>query len=41
MVMMVITFKYDVSKTSEEVLKAAIEKLGYKILEGNDHHHHN
>ena len=36
-----IVIKYDVSKTSEEVLKAAIEKLGYKILEGNDHHHHN
>ena len=35
-----IVIKYDVSKTSEEVLKAAIEKLGYKILEGEDHHHH-
>ena len=35
-----IVIKYDVSKTSEEVLKAAIEKLGYKILEGEDHYHH-
>ena len=35
-----ITIKYDVSKTSEATLKAAIEKLGYKILEGEEHHHH-
>ena len=31
--------KYDVAKTSEDKLKAAIEKLGYKILEGEEHHH--
>lgn len=35
-----IAIKYDASKTSEATLKAAIEKLGYKILEGEDHHHH-
>ena len=34
-----IQIKYDASKTSEAVLKAAIEKLGYKILEGEGHHH--
>ena len=34
--------KYDAAKTSEATLKAAIEKLGYKILdEAHDHHHHN
>lgn len=36
--------KYDAAKTSEETLKAAIEKLGYpvsgKIEPGHDHHHH-
>lgn len=37
-----ILIKYDAAKTSEAVLKAAIEKLGYKILEeAHDHHHHN
>jgi copper chaperone CopZ len=37
-----ILIKYDAAKTSEAVLKAAIEKLGYKILEEtHDHHHHN
>ncbi len=35
-----IQIKYDAAKTSEAVLKAAIEKLGYKILEGEEHHHH-
>lgn len=35
-----ITIKYDVTKTSEATLKAAIEKLGYKILEGEEHNHH-
>ena len=37
-----IAIKYDATKTSEAALKAAIEKLGYKILdEAHDHHHHN
>jgi copper chaperone CopZ len=37
-----ILIKYDAAKTSEAVLKAAIEKLGYKILEeAHEHHHHN
>ena len=35
--------KYDAAKTSEEKLKAAIEKLGYpvegKVLPGEEHHH--
>ena len=35
-----IAIKYDATKTSEAALKAAIEKLGYKIIEGEDHHHH-
>jgi copper chaperone CopZ len=36
-----IQIKYDAAKTSEAALKAAIEKLGYKILdEAHDHHHH-
>jgi copper chaperone CopZ len=35
-----IAMKYDATKTSEAALKAAIEKLGYKIIEGEDHHHH-
>ena len=34
-----IQIKYDAAKTSEAALKAAIEKLGYKILEGEEHHH--
>lgn len=34
-----IYIKYDSSKTSEATLKAAIEKLGYKILE--EEHNHN
>ena len=34
-----IYIKYDASKTSEATLKAAIEKLGYKILE--EAHDHN
>ena len=37
-----ILIKYDAAKTSEAVLKAAIEKLGYEVLdETHDHHHHN
>lgn len=40
-----VTVKYDPAKTSEETLKAAIEKLGYKVegvaAPGDDHHHHN
>lgn len=40
-----VTVKYDPAKTSEETLKAAIEKLGYKVEDvaapGDDHHHHN
>ena len=37
-----IEIKYDAAKTSEATLKAAIEKLGYKILEeAHDHHQHN
>ena len=35
-----IEIKYDASKTNEAALKAAIEKLGYKILEGDGHNHH-
>ena len=34
-----IEIKYDASKTNEATLKAAIEKLGYKILEGEKHDH--
>ena len=36
-----ILIKYDAAKTNEATLKAAVEKLGYKILdEAHDHHHH-
>ena len=37
-----IAIKYDAAKTSEETLRAAIEKLGYKVSEEghHDHHHH-
>lgn len=37
-----VTIKYDAAKTSEETLRAAIEKLGYKVSEEghHDHHHH-
>ena len=36
-----IVIKYDVAKTNEDNLKAAIEKLGYKIIdEAHDHEHH-
>lgn len=39
-----VALKYDAAKTSEAVLKAAIEKLGYPVsgvLEpGQEHHHH-
>lgn len=45
-----VAIKYDPSKTSEEVLKAAIEKLGYEVYgklepgqkpahDGHHHHH--
>ena len=40
-----VTVKYDPAKTSEETLKAAIEKLGYTVegvaAPGAAHHHHN
>ena len=39
-----VAIKYDAAKTSEDVLKAAIEKLGYpvsgKAVHGHEHHHH-
>ena len=36
-----ILIKYDAAKTNEATLKAAVQKLGYKILdEAHDHHHH-
>ena len=38
-----VTVKYDPAKTSEETLKAAIEKLGYKvegIADPTTEHHH-
>ena len=39
-----VAIKYDAAKTSEDVLKAAIEKLGYpvkgKVQAGHDHDHH-
>ena len=39
-----VAIKYDAAKTSEDVLKAAIEKLGYpvsgKAEHGHEHHHH-
>ncbi len=35
----IIAFKYDVSKTNEEVLKNAIEKLGTKVHGKNEHGH--
>lgn len=38
-----VTVKYDPAKTSETTLKAAIEKLGYKVngkVEDGHHHHH-
>lgn len=39
-----VALKYDASKTSEDALKAAIEKLGYpvsgKVEPGHEHHHH-
>lgn len=38
-----VAIKYDAAKTSEDVLKAAIEKLGYpvsgKAEHGHEHHH--
>ena len=40
-----VAMKYDATKTSEEILKAAIEKLGYpvagKIEPGHEHDGHN
>lgn len=43
----IVAIKYDAAKTSEEVLKAAVEKLGYPVLgilepgqeHGHDHSH--
>ena len=39
-----VAIKYDAAKTSEDILKAAIEKLGYpvsgKAEHGHEHHHH-
>ncbi len=37
-----VAIKYDAAKTSEEILKKAIEKLGYPVSEGghHDHKHH-
>lgn len=39
-----VAIKYDPAKTSEDVLKAAIEKLGYPVLgvvePGHEHDHH-
>lgn len=38
-----VAFKYDSAKTSEEALKAAIEKLGYPVsgkVEKGHHHNH-
>jgi copper chaperone CopZ len=39
-----VAIKYDAAKTSEDVLKAAIEKLGYpvsgKAEHGHEHHRH-
>lgn len=32
--------KFDAAKTSEPVLKAAIEKLGYPVSDGHGHEHH-
>ena len=40
----IVELKYDSSKTSEETLKAAIEKLGYPVegkLEAGHTHGHN
>ncbi len=34
-----VAIKYDAAKTSEETLKAAIEKLGYPVSEGKHEHH--
>lgn len=34
-----VAIKYDASKTSPEVLKAAVEKLGFKVGEQGHHHH--
>lgn len=36
----IVSIKYDASKTSEETLKAAIEKLGYPV-DGKAEHGHN
>ncbi len=35
-----VAIKYDAAKTSPETLKAAIEKLGYPVSEGEHHEHH-
>lgn len=34
-----VALKYDAAKTSEEILKAAIEKLGYPVSGKADHEH--
>ena len=42
----IVSVKYDAAKTSEDVLKAAIEKLGYPVKgtlepgQAGGHHHH-
>lgn len=35
-----VAIKYDAAKTSEETLRQAIEKLGYKVGDGHEHHDH-
>ena len=35
-----VAVKYDAAKTSEETLCQAIEKLGYKVGGGHEHHDH-
>ncbi len=35
-----VAIKYDAAKTSEAILKAAIEKLGYPVAEAGHHHEH-
>lgn len=35
-----VTIKYDDSKTSVDVLKTVLEKLGYPVMDAPVHHHH-
>ncbi len=35
-----VAVKYDAAKTSEEVLKAALAKLGYPVTDGKHEHQH-